>query len=111
VCVSEGYIIHEYPVFFDVDDLLQGAKLCYTLHHGMRRSQRTVGSHFLDDLVWLWLLFYAHRHRSISGAAGHIILTPANQLMVIGLKIWSLSNPGFEAVTFRSLAQRAYHLR
>jgi hypothetical protein len=27
------------------------------------------------------LLLYAHRHRSILGAAGHIILTPANQLM------------------------------
>jgi hypothetical protein len=26
-------------------------------------------------------LLYAHRHRSISGATGHIILTPANQLM------------------------------
>jgi hypothetical protein len=24
-----------------------------------------------------WLLLYAHRHRSILGAAGHIILTPA----------------------------------
>jgi hypothetical protein len=29
----------------------------------------------------VWLLLYAHRHRSILGAAGHIILTPANQLM------------------------------
>jgi hypothetical protein len=29
-----------------------------------------------------------------NGAAGHIILTPANQLMVMGLKIRSLSNPG-----------------
>jgi hypothetical protein len=38
-------------------------------------------------LVWLlWLLLYAHRHQSILGTAGHIILTPANQLMVIGLK-------------------------
>jgi hypothetical protein len=27
------------------------------------------------------LLLYALRHRSILGAAGHIILTPANQLM------------------------------
>jgi hypothetical protein len=26
-------------------------------------------------------LLYAHRHRSIIGAGGHIILTPANQLM------------------------------
>jgi hypothetical protein len=26
------------------------------------------------DLVWL--LLYAHRHRSILGAAGHIMLTP-----------------------------------
>jgi hypothetical protein len=41
----------------------------------------------------VWLLRYAHRHRSILGAAGHIILTPANQLMVMGLKMWSLSNP------------------
>jgi hypothetical protein len=44
-----------------------------------------------------------HRHQGILGAVGHIILTPANQLMVIGLKIWSLSNPGFEPATFRSL--------
>jgi hypothetical protein len=29
----------------------------------------------------VWLLLYAHRQRSILGAAGHIILTPANQLM------------------------------
>jgi hypothetical protein len=57
-----------------------------------------------------WLLLYAHRHRSILGAAGHIILTPANQLMVMGLKIWSLFNSGFQPGTFRSLAQRAYHL-
>jgi hypothetical protein len=40
-------------------------------------------------------------------AAGHIVL-PANQLMVMGLKIWSLSNPGFEPATFRSLAQHAH---
>jgi hypothetical protein len=43
---------------------------------------------------WFWLLLYAHRHWSILRAAGHIILTPANQLMAMGLKIWSLSNPG-----------------
>jgi hypothetical protein len=48
--------------------------------------------HSRDGLVWL--LLYAHRHWSILGAAGHIILTPANQLMVMGLKIWSMSNPG-----------------
>jgi hypothetical protein len=48
-------------------------------------------------------LLHAHTHRSILGAAGHIILTPANQLMVMGLKIWSLSNPGFEPATFRTL--------
>jgi hypothetical protein len=34
-----------------------------------------------------WLLLYAHRHQSILGAAGHIILTPANHLMVMGLNI------------------------
>jgi hypothetical protein len=44
------------------------------------------------------------------GGAGHITLTPANQWIVIGLKIWSLSNPDFEPGTFLSLAQRAYHL-
>jgi hypothetical protein len=27
--------------------------------------------------------------------------------MVMGLKIWSLSNPGFEPATFRSLTQRS----
>jgi hypothetical protein len=53
------------------------------------------------------LLLYAHRHRSTLEAAGHIILTPANQLMVMELKIRSLSNPGFEPRTFRSLAQPA----
>jgi hypothetical protein len=29
----------------------------------------------------VWLLLYAHRHRSILGAAGHITLTPAYLLM------------------------------
>jgi hypothetical protein len=33
------------------------------------------------------MVLYAHAHRSILGAAGHIILIPANQLMVMGLKI------------------------
>jgi hypothetical protein len=65
----------------------------------------------LHGLVLFWLLLYAHRHRSLVGAAGRIILTPANQLMEMGLKTWSLSNPGFEQGTFRSLAQHAYHLR
>jgi hypothetical protein len=37
---------------------------------------------------------FTPRHRSILWAAGHNIVTPANQLMVMGLKIWSLSNPG-----------------
>jgi hypothetical protein len=60
-----------------------------------------------DSSIFLkLLLLYAHRHRSILGAAGHIILTPANQLMVMPwLKIWSLPNTGFEPLTFRSLAQ------
>jgi hypothetical protein len=48
----------------------------------------------LNDWFWFWLLLNALRHRSILGAAGHIILTPANQWMVMELKIWSLSNPG-----------------
>jgi hypothetical protein len=74
--------------------------------------------------------------KHIRPAAGHIILTPVNQLMVlssqyghcpqghviraqanqlmvmvIGFKLWSLSNPGFEPATFRSLAQGANQLR
>jgi hypothetical protein len=32
-------------------------------------------------LFLVWILLHAHRLRSILGAAGHIILTPANQLM------------------------------
>jgi hypothetical protein len=58
---------------------------------------------------WFWLLLYAHRHRSILGAAGHIIhvLTPANQLMVC---TWAQNmvtvQSGFEPVTFRSLAHK-----
>jgi hypothetical protein len=46
-----------------------------------------------------WLLYahtHTHTHQSILGAVGHIILTSANQLIVMGLKKWSLSNPGFE---------------
>jgi hypothetical protein len=39
----------------------------------------------------VWLLLYAHRHLSILGVAGHITLAQANQLMVMGLKIWSPS--------------------
>jgi hypothetical protein len=47
-----------------------------------------------DTWQRFWLMLYALRHRSILGAAGHIILTPANQLIVMGPKIWSLFNPG-----------------
>jgi hypothetical protein len=42
-------------------------------------------------------------------AAGHITLTPVNQLLVMGQIIWSLTNPGFEPATFQSLAQRSNH--
>jgi hypothetical protein len=38
-------------------------------------------------MSWVWWLLYAHRHWSILGAAGHIILIPVNQLIVMGLKI------------------------
>jgi hypothetical protein len=55
---------------------------------------------FLVYGVQFGLLLHAHTHRSILGAAGHIILTPANQLMVMGLKIWSLSNPGMNQRPF-----------
>jgi hypothetical protein len=53
----------------------------------------------------------AHTHPTILGVTGHIILTPVNQLMDMGLKIWSLLNPGYQPATFRSLAQRANQLR
>jgi hypothetical protein len=33
------------------------------------------------------IVLYALTHQSILEAAGHIILTPANQLMVTGLKM------------------------
>jgi hypothetical protein len=50
--------------------------------------------------MMVWLLLYTHKHRSIVGAADLIILTPANQLMVMGLKIWSLSNPDSNQLPF-----------
>jgi hypothetical protein len=53
---------------------------------------------------------YVTGNTTILVAAGHSILTPANQLMVMGLKIWSLSNPGIGPATFQSLAQRVYQL-
>jgi hypothetical protein len=40
-----------------------------------------------DASFEVWLLLYAHRHRSMLGAAGYIILTPAKQLMVNGAQI------------------------
>jgi hypothetical protein len=55
------------------------------------------------------ILLYAYSHQSISAAAGHIILTPVNQLLVRGKKIWSLTNPVFEPATSQSLAQHAHH--
>jgi hypothetical protein len=48
-------------------------------------------SRLVPDWFWFWLLIYTHRHRTILEAVGHILLTLANQLMVKGLKIWSLS--------------------
>jgi hypothetical protein len=50
-------------------------------------------SAYRSDTGWLVIALRPQTPKHI-GAAGHIILTPANQLMVIGLKIWSLSNPG-----------------
>jgi hypothetical protein len=49
-------------------------KLCKEYH-----CKDVSGGGGLVGLVWL--LLYVHRHRSILGAAGHIIRTPANQLM------------------------------
>jgi hypothetical protein len=42
-------------------------------------------------VIMFCFLLYVNKHRNILGAAGHI-LTPANQLMVMGLKIWSLAS-------------------
>jgi hypothetical protein len=60
-------------------------------------SIKTEICHIVVFFIWglckVWLLLSAHRHRNILGAVGHIP-TPANQLMVMWLKIWSLSNPG-----------------
>jgi hypothetical protein len=49
--------------------------------------------------------------KHIRGGWSRYVLTPANQLMVMGLKIWSLSNSIIEPATFRSLAQHANQLR
>jgi hypothetical protein len=46
------------------------------------------------------LLYMPTHTKRILGAAGHIILTPANQLLVMGHKIWSLFNPVFKPATF-----------
>lgn len=46
----------------------------------------------------------------LSGAAGHIILKPANEL-VMEHKIWSLCNQKFVPTTFQTLDQRADQLR
>jgi hypothetical protein len=52
----------------------------YTYEERAREKMvKRVSSFDLTDGL-VWLLLYAHRHRSISGAAGHIMLTPANQL-------------------------------
>jgi hypothetical protein len=61
-------------------------------------------------LIMVLVIAFRPQHRSILGAAGHITMTPANQLMVIELKIWSLSNPCFEPATFLLLARGAYQL-
>jgi hypothetical protein len=41
-------------------------------------------------------VLYAHTRQTIIGAAGNIILTPANQLMVMGLKIMVAVQLGFQ---------------
>jgi hypothetical protein len=77
-------------------------------HHDWRPT--SIHAYFeTDDGREIRLLLYAHRHRSILDLAGHITLTPANHLMVMNSKYGQ--KPGFKAVTFRSLAQHAYHLR
>jgi hypothetical protein len=74
------------------------------------RSRVRVLTSLNHRMVWFWLLLYAHKHRSILGAAGHIILTPANQLIEMGAQNMVTVQSGLELATFRSLAQRAYQL-
>jgi hypothetical protein len=47
---------------------------------------------YISQIFWLSLT--PTDTEAYNGAVGHIILTPANQLMVMGLKTWSLSHPG-----------------
>jgi hypothetical protein len=49
--------------------------------HGLSQSSVPEFTISTKMIGLVWLLLYAHRHRSVLGAAGHIILTPANQLM------------------------------
>jgi phage gp46-like protein len=49
-----------------------------------------------------------HTPKHIRGGWSHYTDNSA-QVEVMGLKIWSLSNPGFGPATFRSLVQRANH--
>jgi hypothetical protein len=77
---------------------------------------------FFTRVLWQdWLLLYAHRHRNIVGAAGHIILAPAKP--VDGNSRWIkiimvIVQSGFEPAIFRSLANeltnecsnRAHHM-
>jgi hypothetical protein len=73
--------------FFMIDRTRAGEDY-FLGRRGKLRKERI--GHSRGDFMssWLvWLVLYAHRHRSILGAAGHIIRTPANQLMGMGLKI------------------------
>jgi hypothetical protein len=49
-----------------------------------------------------------HTPKHIRGGWSHYTDT-SEPAEVMGLKIWSLSNPGFEPATFRSLVQNANH--
>jgi hypothetical protein len=46
--------------------------------------------------------------KQIKASYSHLMLTPANQLLVMGHIQWSLSNPGFQSATFGSLVKRVY---
>jgi hypothetical protein len=51
------------------------------------------------------LLYASQTPKHIRGGIGHNILQPANQLLVMGKKMSSLSNPGLEPATFQLLVQ------
>jgi hypothetical protein len=67
--------------------------------------QEKMNSAVLSDFKVFFFFFFCvvialrpQTLKHVRGGWSHY--TPANQLILMGLKIWSLSNPGFELETF-----------